>query len=218
MDTKFCRRCGKPLDGYSFCGGCGMQEVQPYQPPREQPHYQQYYYHQQQQQYYRQQYNKQAQIQGYRNLGGWLLFFVVWDIIGLPITLGSMAFSLLFNFSVLTLCSAALSLVPFLLTVISIIQIFTRNPMFLRTFQMATILGAMSGIFGTIITSWDDLSDPFIMIGFAIGAVIGLFLAVAIYFLFTLYYCKSVRVRVYMGSDEYAENALFAFKQKPRDW
>jgi hypothetical protein len=45
------------------------------------------------------------------------------------------------------------------------------------------------------------------------GQAFGIFIGIALgFFLFPLYYCKSVRVRTYMGGDEFKEKAIFAYK------
>ena len=57
--------------------------------------------------------------------------------------------------------------------------------------------------------------ENFIFEGGVMQVVFPMILNVAGLFLVTLYFCKSKRVRIFMRTDEYMDNAIFAFRQHP---
>jgi len=116
--------------------------------------------------------------------------------------------------ALISLIVEVIGLVTIPLCVLYLVNIFRRKPNFLLFYQLYVIVTVLYIIFRRIVPSsiigyeyaiYDPLSAQ---IGSLVGAIIG-------FFLWTLYYCKSIRVRTYMGSDEYMDKAIFAYKDQP---
>jgi len=168
--------------------------------------------------------------QKYLKLGGFLLLIVIANIIYTVINTGILFAGLIETFDFIgnmesyswihpnfetavyiTLFGELLGLVSEVFTVLFIVYVFQRKPSFLRFQQLAFILSLVYVILVGIIPNamLDMYDEDFIRnIGTLIGSSIGVVI-------FTLYMCKSVRVRTYMGSDEYMSKAVFAFKNQP---
>ena len=87
-------------------------------------------------------------------------------------------------------------------------MIFKRNHNFLRIYQIAFIVSIAFSIITMIMLNM-ALSGSSIS-GLEGGTMIGsIVVGVVELILFTMYYCKSVRVRTYMGGTEYQQKALF---------
>jgi len=197
------------------------------QPPQQQPY--------QYQPYQQQQYNIQPGLghpnDKYLKLGGWLMVIVIVNIIFTVINFFTLFGELSENMGYisnldmyrylhpnfasacyLTVFGILVGLASEVMTVFFIVYIFKRRPEFLRMQQVALILHIGYMIFvGIIPNAMLDLFDE----NFAqnIGSVVGTCVG---FFIFTLYMCRSVRVRTYFGSDEYMSRALFAYKsQRP---
>jgi hypothetical protein len=149
-------------------------------------------------------------------MGGWLLFFMIvcmldalLGVIG-AISLIRLGFAIMGwygGYGVTLVIVSIIMLAAAALEVVFITQVFTRKPGFLRFYQICKIVvigGTLIDLIATAVVAGvgtGSLSN----IGSLIGGVVGIFLM-------TLYYSRSVRVRTYMGSEEYKSRALFAFK------
>jgi len=169
----------------------------------------------------------------YYVLGGWLLFFVITNILGV---IGDVVVSITaiidtfntydmiigirellpdnFEFALgITLFGELFGLMTILYTVSFLIQVIQRKSAFLKFAQLSVIINIVYVIIANIIPKFiigSEFVEGGIAMQFAIliGAIIGILLM-------TLYYCKSIRVRTYMGSDEYMTKAVFAYKNQP---
>ena len=240
----FCTNCGTELpDGSRFCTACGAQvgaqadaqaQTAPaadYQPPAYQQQAQQPSYTQQPD--YAQAGTGQRFAQTtavhpeYKNMGGWLLFFMIIYIIDIVYLIisgvqgfmqmgeyggyieayfgGGLAGVLNFTF--------IWGVIGAILYAYFVYLVFTRKTNFLRMFQIISILNivvsliimlAMNAMLGEY-ASYVNLGGS--MAGTLIGGIAGLILM-------TLYFCRSLRVNIYMGgSDEYKNKALFRIGQ-----
>lgn len=167
----------------------------------------------------------------YSKLGGWLLVFVIANICGAVFnvfTLFGGIFETLELFSELpsiqaflpdnfqaaltiTLIGEVVGLLMIVCTIMFVVGVFSRKSNFLRFHQIGLFVNAFYTIFvGIIPNAMLEMFDQ----DFAsnIGTLVGLAVG---FFLFALYMSKSIRVRTYMGSDEYMDKAIFAFKNQP---
>ena len=211
----FCPHCGASLnDGAKFCRSCGAQvtgATQPQPQPQSQP--------QQQPQPQSQPQPAPASPAGsdYTTLGGWLLFFVVgyglsalygiWNafkIIDAGHALGMLGMS---RYAVWSALMVVIGIVADVLVVAIIVR---RRPDFLRLFQIISIARAAVDLIFCIplymaisgLSSWYANRMILSYLFTAVGAGVSLVLM-------TMYFCKSERVRVYMGTTEYLNTALF---------
>ena len=146
----------------------------------------------------------------YQQLGGWLLFFVILMILSVVGTLGSLgsigviASELPSSYGGYIVATTVVSLVQAGLNIGFLVLIFKRNDIFLKYYQIISIVDIALAVLLSIYASTS------VMGGFSFagtlpsiaGGVIGLVLM-------TMYFCKSVRVRTYMGSTAYMDKALF---------
>jgi hypothetical protein len=204
---KYCSQCGSQNnDDAAFCVKCGYSfaaaEVPQSQPPT----------------YYQQPYADPVRQQGYSTLGGWLLVIVILNAITLIFSfyttisgIGTVFEIAAYGSPLMTFLVAVEQLINIgiiTMTIIFIVKLLTRDSSFLLFEQIGRILGCAVQIYGIIvyvalIGSADEIitSSMSTLIGTAAG-----------FFLFTLYYCRSVRVRTYMGGDEFKRKALFTYK------
>lgn len=201
----FCPNCGASLEeGAKFCTSCGAsmasagQPAVSAQPP--QP-------------------ATSSAGKNYETLGGWLLFFVIGyglsalmnlrnliDLLGVS----NMAGIPLRGIVPFMGCNILIYLVCIVADVLTAVIIVKRRPDFLRLFQIISIVRAGASVILSIIgTLMVSSLGPAVVggtvvteFGIVAGAGIGLVLM-------TMYFCKSERVRVYMGSTEYLDTALF---------
>ena len=219
----FCPFCAIALDAQNFIDHPHPPAQQPYaypptaqQPPQDQPP----------------PYPSQRKIgnPAYLKLGGWLAFsVVVMTIIAVIYLFASFEnlllmpnrFNRLTEFANIYPESMELAvwisfiaeiggLASGLFAILFLVQIYRQKPYFMRYFQLMAIVNFLYAIFAKLI--------PSIMVGYEWltfgtigGHIASVIEAPLIFFLWTLYYCKSVRVRTYMGSDEYMDKAIFAF-------
>jgi len=164
----------------------------------------------------------------YMNMGGWLLFFTIGNML---IALNNVRTALdtirgdlellnnpefLFYFGdvwrnalIIEMVGTVVVMAAVVFQLIAVVQVFTRNKLFLLFEQITYFTIILSAIImfislGTIGVGEFSEEMPE-MIGGLIGNVVGLLLH-------TQYYCKSERVRVYMRSSEYMDKAIFAFR------
>ncbi len=209
----YCSNCGAQIaDNAGFCPKCGQptsghaQSTQPQQP--QQP----------QQSWQASQANPTpgydpltAQVEKYRTLGGWLLFFVICMIlsaitfVGTAISSVSGAIALsgssyyLPGYETSMWILAAESIVGAVLETVTAYFVIKRDSRFLFFDQLNRIISLVLTIIVAFLGSNGEV------IGTLVSAVLG-------FFLMTLYYQRSVRVRTYMGSDEYLQRAIFKYQ------
>ena len=111
----------------------------------------------------------------------------------------------------ITLIGEIVGLLTIVFTIMFIVQVFKRKSTFLLFHQLslcaAVFYTICVGIIPNVMLEMFD-ADFSSNIGMLVGSIIG-------FFVFALYMSKSIRVRTYMGSDEYMDKALFAFKNQP---
>jgi len=171
----------------------------------------------------------------YSKLGGWLSFFVIIMIIITAVYLLASIenllrtpnrFEMLTEFAELypesmgpavwiSFIAELGGLASGLFAILFLVQIFRRKPNFLRYFQIMVIVNFMYAIFAQLIPSI-MVGYEWLMFGSAGAHIASLVYGPLMFFLWPLYYCKSVRVRTYMGSDEYMDKAIFAFRKQPQ--
>lgn len=156
----------------------------------------------------------------YSKLGGWLLLFtVLWAIGGVYNIyngisswvatssymgmLGGIGAVLVVLYLVYLVAGAACLALAYL--------IYKRNPVFLRFYQLYSI--AMIALYIILMVVLLIIANAAgvgayasAYIGGFVGGIIGAAVGVA---LLTMYFCKSERVRVYMGGTEYLNRAIF---------
>jgi len=236
---KECKSCGSQNDpGSDFCRNCGSNlaatdnkaEQPPQYPPQAyppQPPYPTSPY--QSQTSYIPEQNTQGQDHRYKKLGGWLMVVVVANMFGViydafvsitglaeTIELFELRAYLPESFEAalfMTLVGQIVGLLTVVFTILFIVQVFQRKPTFLRFHQLGLLAGVFYALFAGLIPNimiidYVEVENIPQNIGVIVGSIIGLFL-------FALYMSKSLRVRIYMGSDEYMEKALVAFKNQP---
>ena len=195
-----------------------QQQYQQYQQPYQQPAQQQY-----QQPYhpYRQQ---PAQYAGagaakpeYQKLGGWLLVLVVLEAISIL-----SYFSMLFQsieaigslssaggtyllIGVLSLAANVLGLVYAIGFVVFVVK---RNPIFLWFYQVLGLASMALALINIVISTTMIAGGGYASVAAGSG-IAGVVVGILFLVLFTMYFCKSQRVRTYMGSTEYIDRALF---------
>lgn len=220
----FCPNCGAQInDGARFCSECGSAVESVQQPePQAQAYYQQDSYPQDpyqepyQQDPYQQPMGNAYGNSNYQTLGGWLLFFVIgWGLSAVS-GLGTIAQSIA-SLGTLTSYYGAAYIFPTLLAVLTavmsmavdvimVICIIKRVPTFLRLYQILSIVELCASALSTIVYAIFLMETAGLLIGGvaagAVGGAVGLILM-------TMYFCKSVRVRTYMGTTEYLDTALF---------
>jgi hypothetical protein len=203
----------------------------PQYPPQQPPQYPPQYGQQYQQQYTPYQDPKTAK---YSKMGGWLLFCVIAMIIGAivdPIlsignilgdleTLDAVRSAPFFypdgmeTAAMISLIGEIGGLATIAFSILYLVNIFQRKANFLRFYQLGVLVSMLYTLVAVIVPSsivgyehgwYGELSNHIGLLTGNIGA----------FFLWTLYYCKSVRVRTYMGSDEYMDKAVFAYKNQP---
>ena len=169
---------------------------------------------------------EQKKTHPYQKLGGWLLFIVVSNIISLSVVIaleftqagtvsslramlasGTVDWMLLFT-QFVTLYALAMGAVQ-------LIMIIRRDARFLRFYELSCVGTVVTSILSLITAlssvNWSDAMEAGLVIFFAIFEAIA---PVGSIFIWYAYYTQSVRVRTYMGSDEYLRLAWIAKKDK----
>ena len=172
----------------------------------------------------------------YTQQGDWLLLLVLLSIIAAISFLYNLSV-LLYAYRVLSLpswylgvlrtatimkifgCCISFSGVAF--EIVFIVNFFQGTPKFLFFLQLSRIISAASLVFMYLIpaviindfssyASFFNDSVPNVTGGaYTIGNAFGV---IAGFFLLTYYYCKSARVRTYMGGAEYIDKAIFRYR------
>jgi hypothetical protein len=200
---KFCRDCNtQNPNAAAYCSGCGrnitsVQMTAPAKDPTDNEEY--------------------IPPSAYTRLGGWLKFFVVGDFIEAsmyPIIIMLYIFLQVMLAIVPEIATDAgvampafpwqtmFGVLPFAILFASTIMIIRKDSRFLFVRQVGYITSAVYsvawGVFAGGTSIW------MIPVNLAISAVVPT--------LMTLYFCKSRRVSIYMGNDEYKQKALVKFK------
>ena len=155
----------------------------------------------------------------YNKLGGWLLFFVVWWVFsGVSNMYSGLSgiesinhrLSFFGDYGNVLMAFFAVQFFAGIPCLLLCWHIYKRNHVFLRFYQLyivalaviyiILIVAALSTMDGQGVSYGMDLSQSLIggIIGLVGGAVI-----------MTMYFCKSERVRTYMGGVEYMMRAIF---------
>ena len=159
--------------------------------------------------------SKQDITEKYKRLGGFLLFIVVMGIIttvfsfSLHVTSTAEIIQDINEaatlYTALRLIGTLLTFVALMIYVLQYISIIKRTHLFLRYYQtgfgIMMIANLLSYAAQMYLGELDTSSIVFMVIWFPIAMA-----------LYTLYFCKSIRVQTYMGGTEYMSKALFAFK------
>jgi len=151
----------------------------------------------------------------FQKLGGWLLFFTVClflQAVGVLAQFGEGGMlDILRGWSLydgaqgwLLMASQALSLLLIIAQVFVAVEIVRRDPYFLRTRQQALAVAVLD----ILLRAVNGIAYGFT--GFMLPTLIvqGLFFLLSAVFAM-LYYTRSVRVRTYMGTDEYLKLGFF---------
>ena len=202
--ARFCPSCGSSIKTTTPTGATGTTPSQPATTASTQP--------QPYQQAAVQKTESRVENPKYKNLGGWLLFFVVcWGLTAL-MGLASLAryVSMIayfgddyvmpaFGMILSTLASVALSITM-------CVSIVRRAPNFLRLYQILAIVNLGVSLLAAVPSASVTISSAAFATGASISTVAGAAVGLV---LMTMYFCKSKRVRTYMGSTEYLDAALF---------
>jgi len=229
----FCKSCGEAL----AAAATPPDQQQPYsskqyppQPPSPPGQSSPYQY---QPQPYQQEQDTQFENHRFKTLGGWLLAVVILNILGViydaivSITglmetveyIDQLPFFRMhpdvpesFETALyITIVGQVVGLLTILFTLLFVVQVFQRKSTFLRFHQLGVIVSIFYVICVGIIPNimLDVIDADFSQnIGIFVGSIVG-------FFIFALYMSKSNRVRIYMGSDEYMDKAIFAYKNQP---
>ncbi|MDR0889797.1 MAG: hypothetical protein LBM28_04005 [Oscillospiraceae bacterium] len=159
----------------------------------------------------------------YSGMSGWLVFFALISIFNILYTLSNVqnlfnvieqlgnsgsysayypdGYKAALGWSVF---AYILSYIAVVFEILFVLALFGKKPSFLRRFQITRIIGAASVVFLYLVPGLitDSLTPETLL--FVLSSITGIFLM-------SYYYCKSVRVRTYMGSDEYIKKALFRY-------
>lgn len=152
----------------------------------------------------------------YKTLGGWLLFFVVcWGLTALAGIAGlarcASVIAHLVRFELFDDIPAVVGIIFSIITSMTLsattcVCISRRSPNFLRLYQILGIADFVVALLTTLPLTQPVSSSVTAMAGPTVSGCMG---AAAGLVLMTMYFCKSERVRTYMGSTEYLDKALF---------
>jgi len=160
----------------------------------------------------------QTELHPYQKLGGWLLFFTIIPLIALPFGLFTQIRNLSrFSYTqdlagILYLLAKVIYFVNLGFALAGSVMVIRRKPRFLRVRQINLFIAALQIILTharSVIIA--DEAAALMSIVIPIMAIIVVPFEM---YLVLLYYFRSVRVRTYMGSDEYLRLAFFTKKIK----
>jgi len=157
----------------------------------------------------------------YKKLGGWLLIFVISLLLQIAAAVLAQfgeggLLDVLRGWSLydgaqayLLLAGQVVSLLLILIHVFVVAEILQRDPYFLRTLQMAFVVAAIN----LLVQLAGGYFYGFEGYGLLMLVLQGVVFPFGVLFAM-LYYTRSVRVRTYMGSDEYLRLAFLTKKMK----
>jgi len=155
----------------------------------------------------------------YQKLGGWLLFFTIFPLITLPYGL----FTQIKNLSqfvytqdlasILYLLAVAVYFVNLGFALTCSVMVIRRKPWFLLVRQISFFVSTLQIILTEANTVMTTDNEVFALFGLMMIPTLLIMIPIMFY-LVMLYYFRSVRVRTYMGSDEYLRRAFFTKKTK----
>ena len=171
--------------------------------------------------------NGMSTTNDYSKLGGWLLFFFILWIVGGIYNIYNGISAWVVAGGYLSMLGSygmgGLSAVIAGVCIVSVIAgigglamcwfIYKRNPIMLRYYQLFNIAIialyiVVAIIMAVVINGLGSYASAYTgaymvgMVSGVIGGIIGIVLM-------TMYFCKSERVRIYMGNDEYLQRAIF---------
>ena len=151
-----------------------------------------------------------APIDKYKTLGGWLLVFVILNIIDALSGFGQLVQSLSAGMGP-NVFFVLVMLVEIAFDVVFVVFIVGRNVNVLRLFQAGkVIIGVLQAIMNLTAIPEAMYYGSRAMLGGIIAQTAGTLVGAGVgLVLLTMYFCKSVRVRTYMGSTEYQDRAFF---------
>lgn len=169
----------------------------------------------------------------FNKLGGWLLLFIIGNIIWILANAAILTIGIIeaiSDYEVLSglgdlknllpesletafyimLAGMAIGLLTIIFTAISVINVFRRKPPFLLIWQISVFAGMLyAALVGIVPHILLGLFDLIFVINICFVAV-----CIIVLILLTLYISKSIRVRTFMGCDDYMKKAVFAFKNQ----
>ncbi|MDR2686270.1 MAG: hypothetical protein LBB75_00835 [Oscillospiraceae bacterium] len=161
---------------------------------------------------------EQTEPHPYQKLGGWLLLFTIIPLITFPYGL----FTQVKDLSHFSYAQDAVSILYLLIKAIYFFNlgfaltgsamVIRRKPRFLRVRQINMLFMALSFIL-TCVKNVVTADETTALMAIAM-LMTSIFVVPFETYLFMLYYFRSIRVRTYMGSDEYLRRAFFSKKFK----
>ena len=162
---------------------------------------------------------KQMLYHKYSELGGWLLFFVIMAILGLtslvysiPVGIAStvlISSQLSSTYTLVTIAFQFSSLFSSVFMLLYVIAVFKRNPKFMRYWQIGALISLFfSALYILFIFTYANFPVEFSIF----LTIFTVFTSIGSLALYTAYYSKSVRVRIYFRESDYLDKALFAFR------
>jgi len=226
----YCIHCGKELPQGKFCPGCGKQQgstappspaekpsTLPYAPPPSYPAQPPPAYTPPPPPAYAP--PCPAYPVGpheYKTIGGVLRLLQV----GMILTLVLTPLILIFDFATfwgVTLVLELISTAMMGLTAVSTIMLLRRNPKFLTVFHVVWFASFAWTIVRTTILIVQQViyGGEFLALFTGMFSIWGIIMSVVVFFLWRMYYTRSVRVRTYMGSDTYVTQCPFTKNVTP---
>ena len=160
----------------------------------------------------------------FQGMGGWLLFFVILGALGIIMStvtafqnIGAISrlrtlpgVALGGAFPVLVI-NAVLIFVVIALVIVYLVQLCNRKSRFFFIYQLSFFVALVSGILGFVgigMVTFEGRS-----IGIPPGTIRDFVISILWFIVLTAYYSSSVRVRIFMETDDYLKQAIFAFSK-----
>ncbi|MCL2194894.1 MAG: zinc ribbon domain-containing protein [Oscillospiraceae bacterium] len=196
----YCPQCGTQKPPHAaFCPECGLKA--PVQSAHAYPQVP-YYAHQ----------HAMPQHHPYQQIGGvlrWLQVGMIIVIIMVPITFMQSLFDFLASGDIHLIFQFFLSAGTSAFYIVCLAMLLRRKPKFLRMFELYFIVNLGSTVLRNLL--WPP--DPELVIFSSLPVL--LTFSVIVVGAWLLYFVRSVRVRTYMGSDEYIRQSIFLKRVKP---
>lgn len=152
----------------------------------------------------------------YKKMGGWLLVNVICSFLAIVLGVDLFASSL-YTLEALTsvglggygvMCVVA-SLLTIAFNIVFVVMVFTRKPHFLLIYQIQVIVSIVIVVIETFMILGSPGAAYIEEVSTTVGSTVG---AIAALIVWTLYFCRSVRVHTYMGGTEYIDKAIIKFR------